>query len=80
MTNGRPWSWPIFFDRFWIGFGRMMAGFSAVFIIGPLIADTSSTSFESAVFGLLFAVVCSGIYGFSEGESAVRAWRNKQSY
>ncbi len=74
MTKIR-WSWGVFLDGFWSGFGRMMAGFSAVFLIGSLIADTSSAGFGSARVGLLFAVVASGIYGYSEGDSAVREWR-----
>ncbi len=67
--------WHIFFDRFWSGFGRMMAALSAVFLIAPLFSDTSSASFESAVIGLGFAVFMSALYGVSEGESAVRGWR-----
>lgn len=64
-----------FFDRFWSGVGRMMAEFSALFLTLPWAADTSSASFESAVMGLGFAVFMSAIYGASEGDSAVRDWR-----
>ncbi|MGH6661157.1 MAG: hypothetical protein ACREB6_06435 [Rhodospirillales bacterium] len=73
------WSWRVFFNGFWNGFGRFMAIFSACFIILPLFADTSSASFGSAIGGLLIAVVFSLIYGYSEGEDAVREWRYEQT-
>jgi hypothetical protein len=79
MSKGDSWSWHVFFERFWGGFGRMMAGFSAIFVLGSMIADTSSATFESAVFGLLFAVACSAIYGYSEGDKAIREWRERSS-
>ena len=79
MMSDNSWSWSVFFNGFWNGFGRMMAFFSVCFIILPLFADTSSAYFGSAILGLLFAVVVSVIYGYSEGEVAVREWRYQQS-
>ena len=73
------WSWPVFFKMFWNGFGRMMAGFCAIFLIAPLFADTTYAYFGSVQLGLLFAVVVSVVYGYSEGDRAVRDWREHQS-
>jgi hypothetical protein len=56
----------------------MMACFSGLFLIAGLFVDTSYATFESALFGLAFADFCSTIYGYSEGDGAVRDWRNNQ--
>jgi hypothetical protein len=76
MPKAKPWPWHIFWPGFWSGFGRMMAIFSAVLLVVPWFADTSFVSFGSAMGGLFFAVLCSVVYGYSEGDAAVRHWRN----
>jgi len=69
----------MFFQGFWSWFGRMMSGFCAVFLITPLFIDSSSASFETAVIGLLFAVLVSAVYGASEGDVSARNSRTDET-
>lgn len=76
MAEKKIWSWPIFFAAFWGGFGRMMALFSAAFVVLPLLVGTSSLSFGTLYTGLVFALAVSTLYGFNKGDDAVREWKD----
>jgi hypothetical protein len=53
-----------------------MAGFSATFLVAGWFMDRSYATFESAEFGLLFAVVLSAVHGWSEarGRKYCQRW------
>jgi hypothetical protein len=79
MASKLPWSWSIFFDGFWRGFGPGMALFSIFYVCLSVFADTSLASFESAIIGLVFAMIVSAIWGYDKGESAIREWRETRT-
>jgi hypothetical protein len=54
----------------------MIVLFLATFLIVPWFADASAVNFESAMSGLFFAALCASVYGYSEGDAAVRDCRN----
>lgn len=77
MTD-ENWSWQEFWVHFWGAFGRAMAVAVVVLVIAAFVADTQYANFFSAVTGITFAAILSAIYGYSEGEEAVRRWREQK--
>lgn len=69
------WDWPTFWPAFWAGFGRMVAGASVLCVGTAMYLGTGSADFESAVIGWAILLIVSAIYGWSEGDAAVREWR-----
>ena len=73
------WDWPTFLKAFWPGFGRMMAGFIVLLLVLHFGWDVTPIGLDDAVVGLLLGAVVSAIYGYSEGATAVCAWRENSN-
>ncbi len=54
----------------------LLGAIRLVFLLCPIFVDYAT--FESALSGLFFAVLLSAVYGYSEGDRAVRDWRYEQ--
>jgi hypothetical protein len=77
--SNATWSWQIFWSRFWVIFGKMMAVFVGFLGLAVIFGDTTNASFFSAVAGFVFSTLICAIAAYSEGEDAVRKWRDCQS-
>ncbi|MBI2715259.1 MAG: hypothetical protein HYX37_12525 [Rhizobiales bacterium] len=79
MKQSKWWSWPIFFEGFFNGFGKGMAGQIALLFALMPFYGTENANFGSAIIGLLFMAALSSVFGFDAGDQAVREWREKQA-
>ena len=77
-TNSSDWNWPVFFEGFWLGFGKFVgAGFFFFCVLFPFSGRLSLTV-EGMLMGGSFWVVLAALFGASAGDAAVRAWRERQ--
>jgi hypothetical protein len=79
MARSDSWSWTVFLNGFWRAFGVMMALFAVVYVVAIIFADKSAANFESAVTGIVFALLISGLWGYSAGDDEVRQWRSHRA-
>lgn len=71
------WSWRVFFDGFWIGFGQFVgAGFFFFCVLFPF-SGSLSLSVEGMLMGGGGWIFLAAVYGASQGDAAVKAWRER---
>lgn len=77
-TASSDWNWPTFFEGFWLGFGKFVgAGFFFFCVLFPF-SGSLSLSVEGILMGGGFWILLSALFGASQGELAVRRWRERK--